>query len=141
MSILTSSRFAFEPPPTGTEALRRVRAAWISDVHLGTRTSNAEALLQFLRDYDCDRLIREYLDPGTCHSRGGRWSPHPGNSRTRTRHRRPECEVVGLSGRRRIPVSTLAQSSDQFRAPPLRSRLLVAQRLREKASQGRGQLH
>src|SRR5207302_1915704 len=56
MSILTSPRFSFEPPPTGTEALHRVRAAWISDVHLGTRTSNAEALLQFLREYDCEKL-------------------------------------------------------------------------------------
>src|SRR5438067_12553959 len=56
MSILTSPRFSFEPPPKGMEALHRVRAAWISDLHLGTRTSNAEALLPFLRDYDCDRL-------------------------------------------------------------------------------------
>src|SRR5438445_13280236 len=56
MSTLTSPRFSFEPPPTGTEALRRVRAAWISDVHLGTRTSNAAALLQFLREYDCEKL-------------------------------------------------------------------------------------
>jgi len=56
MSTLTATRFTFEPPPTGTEALHRVRAAWISDVHLGTRTSNAESLLQFLRDYDCEKL-------------------------------------------------------------------------------------
>src|SRR6266446_3801344 len=56
MSMLTATRFTFEPPPTGTEALHRVRAAWISDVHLGTRTSNAESLLQFLRDYDCEKL-------------------------------------------------------------------------------------
>jgi UDP-2,3-diacylglucosamine pyrophosphatase LpxH len=35
---------------------RRLRTAWISDVHLGTRTSNAEALLQFLRDYELDTL-------------------------------------------------------------------------------------
>src|SRR6195256_552688 len=33
-----------------------VRTAWISDVHLGTRASNAGALLEFLRDYDCDKL-------------------------------------------------------------------------------------
>jgi UDP-2,3-diacylglucosamine pyrophosphatase LpxH len=32
------------------------RTAWISDVHLGTRASNVAALLQFLRDYDCDKL-------------------------------------------------------------------------------------
>jgi UDP-2,3-diacylglucosamine pyrophosphatase LpxH len=34
----------------------RLRTAWISDVHLGTRTSNAEALLQFLRDYELETL-------------------------------------------------------------------------------------
>src|SRR5437773_1458434 len=56
MSTLTSPRFSFEPPPTGTEALHRVRAAWISDLHLGTRTSNTESVLQFLRDYDCEKL-------------------------------------------------------------------------------------
>ena len=33
-----------------------VRSAWISDVHLGTRTSNAAALLRFLRDYDFENL-------------------------------------------------------------------------------------
>ncbi|HEX4640527.1 MAG TPA: UDP-2,3-diacylglucosamine diphosphatase [Chthoniobacterales bacterium] len=33
-----------------------MRTAWISDVHLGTRTSNAEALLRFLRDYELETL-------------------------------------------------------------------------------------
>ena len=56
MPIVTQPRFSFEPASIGTEALHRVRAAWISDVHLGTRTSNSEAVLQFLRDYDCERL-------------------------------------------------------------------------------------
>jgi len=36
--------------------VHRVRAAWISDLHLGTRGANAGALLQFLRDYDFDVL-------------------------------------------------------------------------------------
>jgi len=35
---------------------RCVRAAWISDVHLGTRGSNASALLDFLREYECETL-------------------------------------------------------------------------------------
>ena len=35
---------------------RRLRAAWISDVHLGTRGSNASALLDFLREYECETL-------------------------------------------------------------------------------------
>jgi hypothetical protein len=35
---------------------RRLRTAWISDVHLGTRGSNAAALLEFLRDYEVETL-------------------------------------------------------------------------------------
>jgi UDP-2,3-diacylglucosamine pyrophosphatase LpxH len=35
---------------------QRFRTAWISDIHLGTRTSNALALLEFLRDYDVTTL-------------------------------------------------------------------------------------
>jgi UDP-2,3-diacylglucosamine pyrophosphatase LpxH len=56
MSILTQPRFSFELPSIQAEARWHVRAAWISDVHLGTRTSNAPALLQFLRDYECEQL-------------------------------------------------------------------------------------
>jgi UDP-2,3-diacylglucosamine pyrophosphatase LpxH len=37
-------------------APKRVRAAWISDVHLGTRGANAAALLDFLRDYEVETL-------------------------------------------------------------------------------------
>jgi UDP-2,3-diacylglucosamine pyrophosphatase LpxH len=35
---------------------RRFRTAWISDVHLGTRSSKAAALLDFLRDYELETL-------------------------------------------------------------------------------------
>lgn len=34
----------------------RCRAAWISDLHLGTRGANVEPLLNFLRDYDFETL-------------------------------------------------------------------------------------
>ena len=34
----------------------RVRAAWISDLHLGTRGANAGALLDFLREYEFETL-------------------------------------------------------------------------------------
>lgn len=37
-------------------APRAVRTAWISDVHLGTRSSNAGALLDFIRDHEVERL-------------------------------------------------------------------------------------
>jgi UDP-2,3-diacylglucosamine pyrophosphatase LpxH len=43
--------------PTGeVGGERRFRAAWISDVHLGTRSSNVLALLEFLRDYNVATL-------------------------------------------------------------------------------------
>src|SRR5438445_5479478 len=57
MPILTAARFSFERP-FGPEpgSVRRVRAAWISDVHLGTRGANASALLDFLRKYEFETL-------------------------------------------------------------------------------------
>ena len=36
--------------------MNQYRTAWISDLHLGTRGCNAEALLYFLRDYDFETL-------------------------------------------------------------------------------------
>jgi UDP-2,3-diacylglucosamine pyrophosphatase LpxH len=39
-----------------TPALRNLRTAWISDVHLGTRSSKAGAFLEFLRDHDFETL-------------------------------------------------------------------------------------
>jgi len=36
--------------------MNRYRTAWISDLHLGTRGCNAEALLSFLRNYDVETL-------------------------------------------------------------------------------------
>lgn len=56
MPIGTAPRFSFEPPGVESHGPRRVRAAWISDVHLGTRGSNASALLDFLREYEFDTL-------------------------------------------------------------------------------------
>jgi UDP-2,3-diacylglucosamine pyrophosphatase LpxH len=38
-------------------ATLRVRAAWISDVHLGTPGCRADALLDFLKNVDCDTLF------------------------------------------------------------------------------------
>jgi UDP-2,3-diacylglucosamine pyrophosphatase LpxH len=42
----------------GTKSIspRKVRTAWISDVHLGTRGSNAALLLDFLREYEFETL-------------------------------------------------------------------------------------
>jgi hypothetical protein len=55
---------------------RRLRTAWISDVHLGTRSSNAAALLDFLRDYECETLyvVGDLID--VWQLRRGVYSPH-----------------------------------------------------------------
>ena len=54
--IVTLPRFPFEPARPKLNGERRLRAAWISDVHLGTRGSNANAMLDFLRDYEFETL-------------------------------------------------------------------------------------
>jgi len=53
-SFAAQQRFTFSQP----ESLlpKRYRAAWISDAHLGTRGCNAGALLDFLREHDCETL-------------------------------------------------------------------------------------
>ncbi len=56
MPSLTAPRFSFEQPRLESGRTRRVRAAWISDVHLGTRGSNPGALLDFLREYEFETL-------------------------------------------------------------------------------------
>lgn len=44
--------------------MKRYRTGWISDIHLGTRGSQAEALLDFLREYEFDKLyvVGDFID-------------------------------------------------------------------------------
>jgi UDP-2,3-diacylglucosamine pyrophosphatase LpxH len=56
MQTLALGRIPVDPPPIQAPSPRRVRTAWISDVHLGTRGSNPGALLDFLRDYEFETL-------------------------------------------------------------------------------------
>jgi len=44
--------------------MKRYRTAWISDVHLGTKGCNAEALLDFLREHEFETLyvIGDFID-------------------------------------------------------------------------------
>ncbi|HJV06204.1 MAG TPA: UDP-2,3-diacylglucosamine diphosphatase [Chromobacteriaceae bacterium] len=44
------------PPDTPSQTPRRLRAIWISDVHLGTSGCRAEHLLDFLRHHESDYL-------------------------------------------------------------------------------------
>lgn len=43
-------------PPASRKPRLRMRTAWISDVHLGTRACKAEYLLDFLEHLECERL-------------------------------------------------------------------------------------
>jgi UDP-2,3-diacylglucosamine pyrophosphatase LpxH len=79
MPILTPARFSLEPTAPEPEFAHRVRAAWISDVHLGTRGANAQPLLQFLRDYEFDVLyvVGDLIDVWSM--RRGRYWPQQHN--------------------------------------------------------------
>jgi hypothetical protein len=60
MQTVVTPRFSFptEPLIPATAEPRRVRTAWISDVHLGTRGSNAALLLDFLREHEFETLCK-----------------------------------------------------------------------------------
>jgi UDP-2,3-diacylglucosamine pyrophosphatase LpxH len=60
-------------------AVKRVRSAWISDMHLGTRGANASVLLNFLRDYECENLyiVGDLIDIWSM--RRGRYWPQTHN--------------------------------------------------------------
>jgi len=112
MSIVTQPRFSSEPRPTGTEALHRVRAAWISDLHLGTRTSNAEVVLQFLRDYDSEKLyiVGDLID--IWQLRRGRYWPQTHNDVIQKilRKARKGAPVIYIPGNHDEFVNTFAGS-------------------------------
>ena len=105
MSISTQPRFSFEQPPTFGEPARQVRAAWISDVHLGTRTSNAEALLQFLRDYECEKLyvVGDLID--IWQLRRGRYWPQTHND---------VIQKILRKARKGVPVIYIPGNHDEF---------------------------
>ncbi|PYK29034.1 MAG: UDP-2,3-diacylglucosamine hydrolase [Verrucomicrobia bacterium] len=85
--------------------MRRVRTAWISDVHLGTRTSNAEALLQFLRDYECEKLyvVGDLIDIWSL--RRGRYWPQTHND---------VIQKILRKARKGVPVVYIPGNHDEF---------------------------
>ena len=54
--VLDRSLSSFDWSLAKSISPRKVRTAWISDVHLGTRGSNTALLLDFLREYEFDTL-------------------------------------------------------------------------------------
>ncbi len=82
-----------------------MRTAWISDVHLGTRTSNAEALLQFLRDYECEKLyvVGDLIDIWSL--RRGRYWPQTHND---------VIQKILRKARKGVPVIYIPGNHDEF---------------------------
>src|ERR1700730_6638952 len=85
---------------------RRFRTAWVSDVHLGTRTSNALALLEFLRDYDVATLyvVGDLID--VWQLRRGIYWPQPHNDviQKLLRKARKGTHVVYIPGNHDEPL-------------------------------------
>src|SRR5438046_8316104 len=111
MSILTAPRFSIERPfARDSDSVRRVRAAWISDVHLGTWGSNARALLEFLREYECETLyvVGDLID--IWQLRRGRYWPQQHNDVIQKilRKARKGVPVVYIPGNHDELVSTFA---------------------------------
>jgi UDP-2,3-diacylglucosamine pyrophosphatase LpxH len=81
MQTVVTPRFSFptEPLIPETAEPRRVRTAWISDVHLGTRGSNAGLLLDFLREHEFETLyiVGDLIDVWSM--RRGRYWPQQHN--------------------------------------------------------------
>ena len=105
MSTLKTSRFPMEPSFPKSQSGRRVRAAWISDVHLGTRTSNADALLRFLRDYECEKLyvVGDLID--IWQLRRGRYWPQQHND---------VIQKILRKARKGVPVIYIPGNHDEF---------------------------
>jgi UDP-2,3-diacylglucosamine pyrophosphatase LpxH len=80
MQTLVVPRFPFSSSAlTAPTEPRRVRTAWISDVHLGTRGANAALLLDFLREHEFETLyiVGDLIDIWSM--RRGRYWPQEHN--------------------------------------------------------------
>jgi UDP-2,3-diacylglucosamine pyrophosphatase LpxH len=99
---LASSSSSYEP---GMRLGRSCRTAWISDVHLGTRANNVGALLQFLRDYDCDKLyiVGDLID--IWQMRRGIFWPQPQND---------VIQKILRKARKGVPVIYIPGNHDEF---------------------------
>src|SRR3984893_19030325 len=84
---------------------RRLRTAWISDVHLGTRASNAGALLDFLRDYEVETLfvVGDLID--IWQLRRGRYWPQMHND---------VIQKILRKARKGVPVVYIPGNHDEF---------------------------
>ena len=87
-------------PPRSHFAPRQVRALFISDIHLGTRNAQAEALLSFLRTIDAEviYLVGDIIDFWKVR-RGPHWpQPHNDVVQKLLRRARKGTEVIFIPG-------------------------------------------
>src|ERR1700736_2776735 len=95
----------FDSPPGEATAIRKVRTAWISHVHLATRGSNAGRLLDFLREYDFDTLyiVGDLID--IWQLRRGRYWPQQHND---------VIQKILRKARKGVPVIYIPGNHDEF---------------------------
>jgi UDP-2,3-diacylglucosamine pyrophosphatase LpxH len=105
MSTVARPRFSFDLLARDFDSARKVRTVWLSDVHLGTRSSNAEVLLQFLRDYHCENLyvVGDLID--IWQLRRGRYWPQTHND---------VIQKILRKARKGVSVTYIPGNHDEF---------------------------
>ena len=81
-------------------AVTRYRTIWISDVHLGTKHSQVEPLLEFLRDHECRYLylVGDFIDGWQLRSKWHWKDSYNVLIQKLLRKSRKETEVIYLTG-------------------------------------------
>ena len=83
-----------------TRAPRRVRTIWLSDIHLGTKGCRADALIEFLKQHDCERLylVGDIVDGWRLRSRIYWPQEHTNVIRRILTKAKRGCQVVVITG-------------------------------------------
>jgi hypothetical protein len=113
-------------------ATQRCRTGWISDIHLGTRTSNALALLEFLREYDVSTLyiVGDLIDVWQLRRGTGRSSTTMSSKKSCERHAREHMSftsrvtMMNSFPGSKEPTATLRSRSMAFTQPRMAGEFL-----------------
>src|ERR1700743_167129 len=87
----------FEEPPV---AVKQYRSVWISDVHLGTRHAQVDALLDFLKTFDCRYLylVGDIIDGWQLRSKWNWRDNHNLLIQKLLRKSRKDTQIIYLTG-------------------------------------------
>jgi len=85
---------------TSVAGEKRYRSVWISDIHLGTKHAQVDALLDFLREVECRYLylVGDFIDGWQLHSRWRWQDSYNVLIQKLLRKSRKETKIIYLSG-------------------------------------------